>query len=497
MPTNLPYWIPAYYMGNSPSEYNAALFPAIKTIGVYFPQNPSQLHPLIKQIGPTMQGFDAQAQATVWAGLRNFENIIDVKFTPSSNGSDPGVINYVKTPLKSGAAGEGYATKSYGPGAVLIEPGYAAPGSTGEGWLLAHETMHALGLDHPYEGTHKIQPQDNGSLWTGVSSNSTDTRVVPPGFLDQVGFSPQVLDIAALQYLYGPSKSVRTGNDTYKLVENDANFIWDAIGNDTIDGQHLTKGITLDLNPGGWGHIGAKDTFITAPGQVTVNYGSTIENVLGTNFADVITGNSANNVLKGFGGNDIFKLATGNDTVDGGTGIDTVVLNGVRGAYAASKAGETVRLTSAADGAKALTSVERVLFNKGTDATAYDIANGGFAGDTIKLLAVAAGTAMVANKDIAGVGIAFRDAGMTRDEVSDAAINAVVGPTGSNMDVVDVLLFNLTGVHHSRADMQPYVDLLDQGVFTRGSLTSLAADALDANVGLTGVASYDYIPFVV
>ena len=36
MPADLPYWIPAYFMGHSPSIYNAALKPAIKDIGFSF-----------------------------------------------------------------------------------------------------------------------------------------------------------------------------------------------------------------------------------------------------------------------------------------------------------------------------------------------------------------------------------------------------------------------------------------------------------------------------
>lgn len=192
---------------------------------------------------------------------------------------------------------------------------------------------------------------------------------------------------------------------------------------------------------------------------MTVNYGSVIENVVGTHFNDVLIGNGANNYFMGLSGNDVFKLGKGNDSADGGSGTDTVVLAGARGTYAASKAGAALKCTSAVDGVKTLTDVERVQFNNGADATVYDVKSGGIAGDTIKLLAVCAGTALVANKDIAGIGIgiAFRDAGMTRDQVSEAAINAVVGPNGTNMDVVDTLMFNLTGVHHPRADLQELV----------------------------------------
>lgn len=494
MPANLPYWIPAYYVGGSLSEYNAAMNPAIKNIGIFFPQSHAELPPLLKYSTPNPIGFDAQAQATVWAGLRTYEGIIDVKFTPVNVSDAPGTINFVKTTLRSGAVGEGYETRSTGAGAVLISPTYAAPGSPGEGWLLAHETMHALGLKHPTEGTIKIQPQDNGPLWTNVSNTTTDTRPLPPGFSDSRSFAPQPLDIAALQYLYGPSKSVRTGDDTYVLVENNPNFVWDGVGTDTIDGRQLTRGLTLDLNPGTWGFVGAKADHITAPGQVTVNYGSVIENVNGSHFADTITGNAANNVFKGFGGNDRFVLATGNDGVDGGTGIDTVVLSGARASYVATAPNGTVRLASTTDGTKTLSGVERVHFNGGTDGIAYDIQNG-IAGDTIKLLGAAGGLAMIANKEVAGIGIHFRDIGMTRDQVSEAAINAMVGPAGTNAAVVNLLWTNLMGSAPSAAEAQPFVDLLNQGTYTRGAMTSAVADLLDQKVGLTGVASYDFTVF--
>jgi len=495
MPTNLPYWIPAYYVGGSLSEYNAAMNPAIKDIGIFFPQNASQLSALNASSGPTLVPFDAQAQATVWAGLRTYEGIIDVKFNAVSFGDAPGVINFLKAATSGTSVGGGLSIKDYLPGSVTISPTYAAPGSNSEGDLLSHELMHALGMKHPYEGTYKIHSQDNGGHWTGLTNTTTDPAPMSPEELRELHkFAPRPLDIAALQYLYGPSKSVRTGDDTYVLVENNPNFVWDGVGTDTIDGRQLTRGLTLDLNPGTWGHIGAKADHITAPGQVTVNYGSVIENVNGSNFADTITGNAANNVFKGFGGNDRFVLATGNDGVDGGTGIDTVVLSGARASYVATAPNGTVRLASTTDGTKMLSGVERVHFNGGTDGIAYDIQNG-IAGDTIKLLGAAGGLAMIANKEVAGIGIHFRDIGMTRDQVSEAAINAMVGPAGTNAAVVNLLWTNLMGSAPSAAEAQPFVDLLNQGTYTRGAMTSAVADLLDQKVGLTGVASYDFTVF--
>jgi serralysin len=54
-----------------------------------------------------------------------------------------------------------------------------------------------------------------------------------------------------------------------------------------------------------------------------------IENIIGTNFADTLTGNAGNNTLSGRGGNDTLNGLGGHDTLDGGDGNDT--LNGGSG----------------------------------------------------------------------------------------------------------------------------------------------------------------------
>ncbi|CUS33712.1 conserved hypothetical protein [Candidatus Nitrospira nitrosa] len=130
-------------------------------------------------------------------------------------------------------------------------------------------------------------------------------------------------------------------------------------GNDTLNGSggndRLNGGTGTDILNGGTG-IDTADysnlvingtTYIGATAGVTVNLGLTgaqntggagtdtltsMENVIGTNFADRLTGNSANNVLSGLAGNDTLvggsgndqlNGGSGNDRVDGGTGIDT------------------------------------------------------------------------------------------------------------------------------------------------------------------------------
>jgi hypothetical protein len=82
----------------------------------------------------------------------------------------------------------------------------------------------------------------------------------------------------------------------------------------------------LVLEAGEWGYFGeAKAATITTSGQVTVNFGTVIENAIGTSSADRITGNQVANQLQGGAGADVLNGLAGNDTLDGGDGQDTAV----------------------------------------------------------------------------------------------------------------------------------------------------------------------------
>ena len=101
-----------------------------------------------------------------------------------------------------------------------------------------------------------------------------------------------------------------------------ANVIVGGAGSDTIDGgggndtvSYLSSdfGVTVDLTQilqGGVGH---------AAGDELTN----IENVIGSDLGDDITGNAGNNVLEGRGGHDTLVGGDGNDTMSGGSGADT------------------------------------------------------------------------------------------------------------------------------------------------------------------------------
>ena len=172
------------------------------------------------------------------------------------------------------------------------------------------------------------------------------------------------VQVAALQYLYGPTTTARTGNDTYKLSASKANFLWDGKGTDTVDGSALTQELTLHLEAGHWDYIGTKGADITAAGQVTVNFGSTFENATGGSGNDHLYGTSGTNILRGGAGNDVLTGYGGDDTIDGGLGLDTVNFAGKRTDYTIARTSKGFTVTSTAS-LDTLTGVERLHFDNG------------------------------------------------------------------------------------------------------------------------------------
>ena len=143
-------------------------------------------------------------------------------------------------------------------------------------------------------------------------------------------------------------------------------WLFGEIGADQMDGgsgidwvsyQESGVGITVDLTEGTGegGH---------AQGDVINN----VENLVGSDYADVLIGDSVANILQGLNGDDEIRGNGGNDVLEGGAGADR--LNGGAGvdavSYRASDEGVTVDLAEGAgEGGHAegdvLTSIENVI----------------------------------------------------------------------------------------------------------------------------------------
>lgn len=140
----------------------------------------------------------------------------------------------------------------------------------------------------------------------------------------------------------GPGNNILNGGDGNDVLSagngnnemhggNGNDLLFSGIGNDLLDGgagidtvsyANATSGVTVNLG--------------TVGGQITGGAGTdtltALENLIGSNFNDFLTGNGSNNLisgglgndtLKGEGGDDILIGGPGNNTLTGGAGADT------------------------------------------------------------------------------------------------------------------------------------------------------------------------------
>lgn len=203
--------------------------------------------------------------------------------------------------------------------------------------------------------------------------------------------TPLVHDILAVQEAYGADTNTRSGDTTYgwnstagnEVFDFSKNFfpwvsIYDAGGNDTIDmsGANVSVFIDLeqgsfssaagavpsdeainarrqeitnagypvgDVNPGTsayWQALttsahegflafetGVSGLEVTSHDNISIAYGTIIENAIGSSKRDYLKGNDADNVLTGNGGDDVLNGYAGADTYNGGEGLDTFIFS--------------------------------------------------------------------------------------------------------------------------------------------------------------------------
>ena len=227
--------------------------------------------------------------------------------------------------------------------------------------LVLHEVLHGLGLKHPHDSGGTGRPTYAGldikyadRQWISVMSYDLYENGGDGAYQGSQPIGPMLFDAIALQYLYGES-SFNSGDTSYDLnryIGNYYNCQWDAGGVDTLDGRNLSFGIYIDLGLGEASNgtnvhdIGfittAADYLLLSvvnPDRWTWLWGE-YENVIGSSYDDVISGNDFNNDLSGSYGNDYLvggagddrfdwepSLRSGNDTFVGGLGDDEYVLD--------------------------------------------------------------------------------------------------------------------------------------------------------------------------
>ena len=332
-----------------------------------------------------------------WANVANLQfslvddtstSVGDIRAAFSYLSSYAGAQAWSTTPGSSATAGDVWfnrigssATNSWAPGSFSF-------------FTVLHELGHVLGFKHPFYEVGSSGAVLPSSLDT--SQYTVMSYTTPPNDLfrtityangslslqtDPVNpETPMVLDIAAMQYLYGANLTYNAGNDVYSFDTAIPFYktIWDAGGTDTISVSNFSEACVIDLTPGNYSSVRILSEPIpegytvnggTAPtydgaNNLGIAYGATLENAIGGSGSDTLTGNDANNSLDGGAGNDTLTGGAGNDMLNGGMGNDTAVFAAASTKYVItySSDSDTYTATSILDGADTVSGVEVFTF---------------------------------------------------------------------------------------------------------------------------------------
>ncbi|MEL7485678.1 MAG: calcium-binding protein [Pseudomonadota bacterium] len=247
------------------------------------------------------------------------------------------------------------------------------------------------------------------------------------------------------------------GGDDTLIVDEFDTTIDGGEGSDTIDLSDLGEAVNVDLdvNNAGASTPGAAPT---QDGRLTVGANADqsltdIENIIGTDFNDVLFGNTENNIIDAGAGDDRVHGFGGADTLDGGDGVDIVLLNQAGG-------GVTIDLAAGTVGASTIVN--------------FEDANGGAFNDNV-----------------------FGDEGDNLliggggDDVIDgrAGSDALTGDAGADAFRFEAL--SIDGVQTSITDFEEGASgdrfQLDAGDFGLASDAAVSFQSIDATAALAGV----------
>ena len=280
---------------------------------------------------------------------------IRIAFTDAADHGQPNSAAYAYTPPNPGSNGSAIN------GDIWIDDTYRTADATPGSFLyetFLHELGHALGLKHSFEDIPLPTEFENTRYtimsYTEFRDNAFrsfamqgDSLFANTAFVNIS--TPMLLDIVAIQGIYGAANTAELGANTYTFDEARPMMMTlvDNGGTDTFDLSTHARASNVNLTPGTFSSIALwsvssqiafwtarfpafstsfianfldrADTY-TWTDNVAVSFDTVIENVMAGAGADTLTGNAVANSLSGGAGADQIYGGLGNDTIVGGAG---------------------------------------------------------------------------------------------------------------------------------------------------------------------------------
>ena len=419
--------------------------------------------------------------------LGYFADYIDVKFEYAGYFPNPSIAYNEGSDITISLAGEsvfGSNTNAWGrglfpnssyntslytgaPGDIFINADSEANNLSYDrgsaGWhLLIHELGHALGLKHTHDdgGTGRptaseVDLEQFDIDWASIMSYQDEFEF---NRLSWNPATPMPLDIIGLQHLYGTNNNVNAG-DTILVTEDTADyrtFRDNGRGTDRIDASLMEDGIRVQLPEPALQRIGSiskiSEDDLSSPTYFHWLMGG-IEDIVGSDFDDVLKGNEGLNNFQGRAGNDVIGGKSGTDYAQYGIAIDQVLELVAEDDIFRVNTG-----SSSTEGNDVLFDIERLVFTDGY--IAIDI--NGVGGKAYRIYQAA----FDRTPDAEGVGywIAQMDRGMEVTEVASRFIDSdefrsQYGEAPSNDQFLTALYSN---VLDREPDNEGFVWWLDQ-----------------------------------
>lgn len=156
----------------------------------------------------SMQEFSQADREAARAVLREIETVAQIKFVEvPDGGSQSAMIRYAYSDFPNQMGFAGYSFYPMGDTGGDVWLGSAQKGSEWDGYrpsLILHETLHALGLKHPFEGPEQLPSAEDYMADTVLSYSPIPGA--RSGSLSSFPAQPMPLDIEALHRLYGAAR---------------------------------------------------------------------------------------------------------------------------------------------------------------------------------------------------------------------------------------------------------------------------------------------------